>query len=242
MINNLFARLITFLQERGSTLEISTLLSDLNYALKIIKNCGLEPQFVIDVGAHKGTWTSEVQNIFPDSKFLLIEPQELPISNNLKAKNITWMRIGLGPNDKVATFYNDMRTDSSSFKVHNPNRVIDQNEISMRRLDTLVAEHRLEIPDIVKLDCEGYDIEVLKGFGNLLGKIPFIFMECGVSNLWFKNNIVECVSFMESHNYRLINVGEAARLGPSWAMWNAELLFVLDNSKYSRIIQEPNLD
>jgi FkbM family methyltransferase len=237
MFNNFFAR-----KMKKSSSEISTLVSDLNYALKIIKNCGLEPKFVIDVGAHKGTWTAEVQNIFPDSKFLLIEPQELPISNNLMANNVTWMRIGLGPTDEVATFYNNMRTDSSSFTVNNPKRVIDQSEISMRRLDTLIAEYKLKIPDIVKLDCEGYDIEVLKGFGNLLGKIPFIFMECGVSNPRFKNNIVKSVSFMESHNYRLVNVGEAARLGPSWAMWNAELLFVLDNSKYARIIQEPNLD
>jgi FkbM family methyltransferase len=237
MFNNFFAR-----KMKKSSSEISTLVSDLNYALKIIKNCGLEPKFVIDVGAHKGTWTAEVQNIFPDSKFLLIEPQELPISNNLTAKNVTWMRIGLGPTDEVATFYNNMRTDSSSFTVNNPKRVIDQSEISMRRLDTLIAEYKLKILDIVKLDCEGYDIEVLKGFGNLLGKIPFIFMECGVSNPRFKNNIVKSVSFMESHNYRLVNVGEAARLGPSWAMWNAELLFVLDNSKYARIIQEPNLD
>jgi hypothetical protein len=158
------------------------------------------------------------------------------------AKNVTWMRIGLGPTDEVATFYNNMRTDSSSFTVNNPKRLIDQSEISMRRLDTLIAEYKLKIPDKVKLDCEGYDIEVLKGFGNLLGKIPFIFMECGVSNPRFKNNIVKSVSFMESHNYRLVNVGEAARLGPSWAMWNAELLFALDNSKYARIIQEPNLD
>jgi FkbM family methyltransferase len=237
MFNNFFAR-----KMKKSSSEISTLVSDLNYALKIIKNCGLEPKFVVDVGAHKGTWTAEVQNIFPDSKFLLIEPQELPISNNLMANNVTWMRIGLGPTDEVATFYNNMRTDSSSFTVNNPKRVIDQSEISMRRLDTLIAEYKLKIPDIVKLDCEGYDIEVLKGFGNLLGKIPFIFMECGVSNPRFKNNIVKSVSFMESHNYRLVNVGEAARLGPSWAMWNAELLFALDNSKYARIIQEPNLD
>lgn len=237
MFNSPFAR-----KRKKSSSEISTLVSDLNYALKIITNCGLEPKFVIDVGAHKGTWTAEVQNIFPDAKFLLIEPQELPISNNLMAKNVSWMRIGLGPTDEVATFYNNMRTDSSSFTVNNPKRVIHQSEISMRRLDTLIAEYKLKIPDIVKLDCEGYDIEVLKGFGNLLNKIPFIFMECGVSNPRFKNNIVKSVSFMESHNYRLVNVGEAARLGPSWAMWNAELLFVLENSKYSRIIQEPNLD
>ena len=82
MINNLFAR-----KRKHSSSEISTLLSDLNYALKIIKNCGLEPKFVIDVGAHKGTWTSEVQNIFPDSKFLLIEPQELPM--------LLWLRSEL---------------------------------------------------------------------------------------------------------------------------------------------------
>lgn len=147
----------------------------------------------------------------------------------------------LGPEDKVATFYNHVRTDSSSFTINNPKRLADQSLISMRRLDTLVAELGLNIPDIVKLDCEGYDIEVLKGFGNLFGKIPFIFMECSVSNPWFQNSIVECISLMSSHDYRLVNVGEAARLGPSWAMWNAELLFVLDNTKYSKIILEPNL-
>lgn len=231
-----------FLKKRNKfTSPINTLVSDLNSAVSIIANCGLNPKLIIDVGAHQGTWTSEVQNIFPDAEFLLIEPQNLPITNNLNSKNVTWLRIGLGPIDKVVTFYNNMRTDSSSFTINNPKRVIAQSELSMRRLDTLNAELKLKTPDIVKLDCEGYDIEVLKGFGNLLGKIPFIFMECGISNPFFKNDIVESVVFMRQNNYRLINVGEAARLGPSWAMWNGELLFVLDNSKYSRIILEPNL-
>lgn len=216
------------------------MVSDLNSALSIIQNCGLKPKLIIDVGAHSGTWTSEVQKIFPEAEFLLIEPQDLPITNNLNSKNVTWLRIGLGPVDKVATFYNHVRNDSSSFIINNPKRVIAKSELSMRRLDTLAGELRLKTPDIVKLDCEGYDIEVLKGFGILLGKIPFIFMECGISNPRFKNDIVESVLFMQHNNYRLINVGDAARLGPSWAMWNGELLFVLDNSEYSKIVLEPN--
>lgn len=70
------------------------MVSDLNSALSTIQNCGLNPKLIIDVGAHSGTWTSPVQDIFPDAEFLLIEPQDLPITNKLNSKNFTWLRIG----------------------------------------------------------------------------------------------------------------------------------------------------
>ena len=211
-------------------------------SLLIIKNCDLEPKIIIDVGAHKGTWTAQVQRIFPQATFFLIEPQVLEITSDLNARNVSWHRIGLGPLDQEVTFYHELRDDSSSFKLNNLNRVKDKETKSMKRLDTFISEKNLDLPDLVKLDCEGYDLEVLEGFGDLLGKIPFIFIECAIVNPFFTNDIVKSVNYMNDKNYQLINVSEAVRLGPSLAMWNAELLFVSRDSKFFNIIVNSKID
>ncbi len=39
-----------------------------------LKTIGFAPKFVLDCGAYVGTWTLETARIFPDAKFLLVEP------------------------------------------------------------------------------------------------------------------------------------------------------------------------
>ncbi len=234
-----FLRPLTLKKQNTTT---NSLDQNLLESLMIIKNCHFQPNLIIDVGAHRGTWTSKTKTIFPEATYVLIEPQYLDISPELNLDNVFWHRIGLGPVDQEVTFYNEIRDDSSSFKLNNIDRVKTKELKIMKRLDTFIAEQELPQPDLVKLDCEGYDLEVLDGFGNLLGQVPFIFIECAIVNPYFSNDIVRSVNYMNQKNYRLINVSEAVRLGPSMAMLNAELLFVLKSSDYDQKIINSNID
>ncbi len=223
--------------------SIGTLEQDLNISMIIVKNLGLQPKLIVDAGAHRGTWTATVQKIFRDATYILIEPQNLDISPELDSSknNIQWVRCGLGPENAERVFFHNLRDDSSSFKLNNPARKKFEETLTMVRLDSLLKKLDLSIPDIAKLDCEGYDLEVLEGFGDLLGKIPFILIESSVSNPRFSNTTQKSIEFMESKNYAIINIAEAARLGPSLAMWNAELLFVNKKSAYYEIVLNPIL-
>jgi FkbM family methyltransferase len=58
-------------------------------------------------------------------------------------------------------------------------------EVSVRRGDDLVAEHALPTPTVVKVDVEGFEWEVLKGFGALLDRpeLRSVFVEIHFSIL-----------------------------------------------------------
>jgi hypothetical protein len=44
-------------------------------ALRNLRRCGFRPVSVIDVGAFIGDWTQHVRTIWPEAKYLMIEPQ-----------------------------------------------------------------------------------------------------------------------------------------------------------------------
>src|SRR5207247_3879697 len=44
-------------------------------ALRLLRSAGYAPRVVIDCGANRGEWTQLARAAFPDSTFLLIEPQ-----------------------------------------------------------------------------------------------------------------------------------------------------------------------
>jgi hypothetical protein len=50
-------------------------------------------------------------------------------------------------------------------------------ELTTRRLDSLVAEHQLPAPDLIKLDVQGAELDVLRGAGRLLEKCTALIAE-----------------------------------------------------------------
>ena len=58
----------------GFEIRRSSFRSYLIGVLQQVRNVGLSPNTVVDVGAAYGKFTLECQTVFPDSKYLLIEP------------------------------------------------------------------------------------------------------------------------------------------------------------------------
>jgi FkbM family methyltransferase len=53
-------------------------------------------------------------------------------------------------------------------------------DVSCADLDSYVLDHRLPVPDLVKIDVEGHDVAVLRGMGDLLKeRRPIIWLEGG---------------------------------------------------------------
>src|ERR1700720_4319857 len=45
------------------------------WSLENLKRCGFHPANVIDIGAFIGEWTQRTRAIWPEAKYLMIEPQ-----------------------------------------------------------------------------------------------------------------------------------------------------------------------
>ena len=64
-----------------------------------LKQKGYEPAMILDIGAYKGTWTSECLRIFNNSEYRLFEAIDYPELKSFEGKNMKYYNVLL--NDKV---------------------------------------------------------------------------------------------------------------------------------------------
>jgi FkbM family methyltransferase len=102
------------------------------------------------------------------------------ITLNSFGKCIQSLQTALGEEDGVVDF-----TDQPGSAVNHIAQATEgnQNRISVKliRGDTYCLKHDI-IPDVVKIDVEGYENSVLRGFGFVLKDVKLIFVECRTLN------------------------------------------------------------
>ena len=124
----------------------------------------------IDIGAHVGFWLKDMCNHFNYVyAFEPIEEVRQCLSRNVTAMNYKTYSFGLGAkNDVINVNYNPTETG-------NTHASKDGNQtITIRKLDDM----NLPKIDYVKVDTEGFEIEVLKGGENMIKEYkPFVHVE-----------------------------------------------------------------
>jgi hypothetical protein len=68
-----------------------------------------------------------------------------------------------------------------------------------------LAEYKLPVPEMVKIDAQGFDLKVLRGAVSLLGKTQVFLVEAAVP-CSFENTFAATVQFIAEHGYRLIDL------------------------------------
>jgi FkbM family methyltransferase len=205
----------------------------LNRFFKTLKSIDFYPKHIVDIGANHGTWTRQALTEFPDSKYTLLEPQywmrssvaDLLASNS----NISFHGVGAGKQSGVFKFTIADRDDSCSFmytteeaKEHG----FTQIEVPIVTLNQLIEEQNLCIPDIIKIDAEGLDIDVLEGATNFFGRTEVFMVEAGVANKAFSNSLLQVATYMDSKGYRLFEITDLNRPFLPAVLWLVELVFV----------------
>lgn len=206
----------------------------LDSSLRALKGCGLHARNIIDVGAHLGGWTREAMRFWPDAEYVLLEPQaKLVERSELTETNVTWICAGAGARDGYYTFAHRQRDDSSTFREIPDNDGLTRGTevLPVMAIDTLVKE-RLggRPPEILKIDAEGWDLEVLAGATSCFGETVAFFVEVGISNPFFSNTLSATDSFMRDVGYRLFAFSDIVINPRSYAQWNAEVVWVLRGS------------
>lgn len=77
--------------------------------------------------------------------------------------------------------------DLDKHKIHHPDIfVVDCVNLKTKRFDTLVKEHNIDITkyNFVNLDIQGAELLALKGFGDLLSNIDYVYTEINSASLY----------------------------------------------------------
>lgn len=151
---------------------------------------------VVDVGANRGQFALVARHCLPEAEVHSFEPLNAPAQTFrrlfAKDRKVTLHTVAIGPARKEMPIHVSNRDDSSSL-LPITNR---QNELfpgtakkgeETIRVETLSAVLQLrEIisPALLKLDVQGFELEALKGCGDLLSRFQYVYVECSFVELY----------------------------------------------------------
>ncbi len=185
-----------------------------------LKQIGFEPQVIYDVGAHHGDWTKEASKVFPTAEFFLFEANS-DHTDDLRATKHRYFISALGQEDlKSKPFYlpKEGITTGASLYVENTPYYEAENLLTrfvpLARLDTLVRENALPLPDLVKLDIQGAEIDAMIGAPACLSHCQALITEASLVTYnkgaplfaevvtWITQRGFFCVDICEIHRWK----------------------------------------
>lgn len=204
----------------------------------ILKKINFHPKHIVDVGANHGSWTREALNYFPDAHFTLVEPQYWLKESfkDLLEKNpkVKFFPVGAGEKSGSFKFTIVDRDDSCTFMISEEEAAKlghKQIEIGVLTLNEIIDQSFDVVPDIIKIDAEGLDIEVLNGASSYFGKTEIFMVEAGIVNKYFNNSFLKVVNYMDSKGYRLFDITDLNRPWSASVLWLVELVFIKKNGQ-----------
>lgn len=204
-----------------------------------VKSLGFMPGTVFDVGVANGT--PALYRHFGNAYYFHFEP--LPEFKESVEKIAT--RYGgechfcaLSDKEGTADIYKTNDLFGSSLLHKNRTKGNNVEEIKMRRLENIVSERldRLDKPFLIKTDCQGGDLSVIKGAGRILKYAEIIIMEASLYK--FRGNdhpdIYDIMKYMYENNYRLHDILDGLFRPYDNSLAQLDLVFVKEDGYFRK--------
>ena len=199
-------------------------------ALGRLKRLGFEPMTAIDCGANVGEWTRMCKRLWPSASVLMIEPLpqcEVPLARLIaELPDVRYQRALLGARRQSAVPFHCCDTASSVLLEHETEH--PTIEMSMTTLDDCSPS-----AELLKLDVQGYELEILKGGTRALSSAEVVILEGNLLDLHVGVPLIqEVLQFMAEYRFALYDTGDFYRRPLDDALWCMDLFFVREEGKW----------
>lgn len=221
---------------KESNLLFNRPVGHMNTFLEDLKIRGLNCKTILDVGANRASWSRMAKKIFTDADFYLIEPQ-IEMEENLKAftKDFcgsAYFLNGAGATNEILTLtiWDDLA--GSSFLPKLDERLLKngkQRKIEIIKIDDLIESNKIRMPELIKLDIQGFELEALKGASKTFGQTEVYILE--VSLFSFSDGqgmpiFSDVISFMLKQDYVVYDFAGFLRRPLDGALGQCDICFV----------------
>lgn len=200
---------------------------DMPVRLRHVASLGFQPKVIYDIGAATGEWSRMAHGIWPNAKIVGFEPnaRERPHLEATKRDIPTfdYRQCFLGKERKVVEYFdNDTQTsllDDSAKGV--------KTKSEMRVLDEMIASGEIPPPEFLKLDVQGFELEVLSGGERAMASAEAALLEVNVYHLSPGQPVVmDVLEFMRARGFEWYDVMGLLRRPADDAMSHWDFFFV----------------
>lgn len=173
---------------------------------------------VLDVGGHHGQFTLFALQRFPSAQITTFEPQTDGVEKiravTAGESRVSIENFALGATPGTAQLNISRRSDSSSLlpigrgqtEAFPGTEAARTETIAVETLDNLVADG-IARPALLKIDVQGFELDVLRGALRTLSEIDSIFVECSFVELYEGQPLIgEIIDFLAEHEFELAGV------------------------------------
>lgn len=228
---------------------IQSLLRPFGYRLQDMKKIGRDPwrdiqillpatlnPVCLDVGAHRGETIRSILEHFPEAFIHAFEPDPdnftalQETSGNLPRTKLYRLAMGDHPHQAklLKTHFsmsNSLLPASAALKSE-AHKKVGEASITVVTLDDFCREQKIEKIDLLKTDCQGFDLRVLKGATKLLSERRIKLIQCEslfVEEYEGQGWFYEILRFLNDMGYAPVSFGDLTRNKHHEAIWSDTL-------------------
>lgn len=182
-----------------------------------LKNLDIDK--IIDIGAHKGEFLQEMLKIEKVNSFYVFEPQKdifdsltkkfsqnnkITLHNYALDKEITNKRLQINKLSMTSSLA-EVNEKSLYYKLKNfltgsKSNFINEYEVQTNTVDSIFKNINLK-KTLIKIDVEGFEMNVIKGSQMKLKEIPYIMIENQFGNHYKNNNFNDIKNILLKYNF-----------------------------------------
>jgi FkbM family methyltransferase len=199
-------------------------------SLQNLARVGFKPGGIIDVGANVGAWATTVSSIFPNCPIHMVEAQR-SLEPELIAAGFPYSITLLGSERRPSVPFFLSGTGSSAMEEVTSFEKA-KVELPMERLDDLEPVQSLPGPLLLKLDVQGFELEVLAGAPSTLEQTEVILAE--VSLLPYNKGaplLHEVVAYLAERDFLPYDICGGLRRSSDMALFQTDMILVRASSK-----------
>ena len=216
----------------------------MKWSIENLKRLGFDANYILDIGAYVGSWTEMIKEIYPQAEILMIEPQlnkEETLVRVAKKYNgsVKYSMSFLGSQSGKDVAFFEMEFGSSAFQERStfPRKKVQKNTI---RLCELLHNFNWGKVDFIKIDAQGYELEILKGATDILRSVECILMEVSLIDINEGAPIfAEVILFMNDKGFVPYDICTLFRRPLDQALWQVDMIFL---PKRSSLLKHKYLD
>jgi FkbM family methyltransferase len=208
---------------------------EIPFALERLQAIGFQPLQIFDVGAYQGDFAQCCLKIWPQTQVACFEAIEHKV---LQLKKLASQNpsisifpglLGAQSQEKVPLHLSETASSILSEQIPQNFPVTFH---PMHTVDDIVQDHFSDHPpEFLKLDVQGYELEVLKGAEKSLPQMQVILAEVNLLDIHQNVPLLsEVVAWLNERDWVAYDICGLTRRPLDQALWQADFIFVPRNS------------